>query len=153
MARRSQRPSPVIVGCFARAQEFGAPAFAIEGTGSHGAGLVRFLKRAEVVVYECERPRRRDRPRGKHELIDAALAARRLLAGEGLSLARGDGRREDLRLLLLERRGAVQARNAALNQPSAPVLPALSMDVSVWEHSPGSDSPRRRLACARAPRS
>jgi hypothetical protein len=48
--------------------------------------------------------------------VDAALAARRLVAGEGLSLPRGGGgRREDLRLLLLERRGAMQARNAALN--------------------------------------
>jgi hypothetical protein len=48
--------------------------------------------------------------------MDAALAARRLVAGEGLSLPRGDGRREHLRLLVLERRGAMQARNAALNQ-------------------------------------
>jgi transposase len=79
------------------AQELGVPAFAIEGTGSYGAGLVRFLKQAEVVVYECERPWRQDRRRGKNDLIDAALAARRLLTGEGLSLPRGDGRREDLR--------------------------------------------------------
>jgi transposase len=106
------------------AQELGAPAFAIEGTGSYGAGLVRFLKRAEVLVYECERPRRQDRRRGKNDLIDAALAARRLLTGEGLSLPRGDGRREDLRLLLLERRGAMQARNAALNQMNALVVTA-----------------------------
>jgi transposase len=106
------------------AQELGAPAFAIEGTGSYGAGLVRFLRRAGVVVYECERPRREDRRRGKNDLIDAALAARRLLTGEGLSLPRGDGRREDLRLLLLERRGAMQARNAALNQLSALVVTA-----------------------------
>jgi transposase len=106
------------------AQELGVPAFAIEGTGSYGAGLVRFLKRADVAVYECERPRRRERGRGKNDRIDAALAARRLIAGEGLSLPRGDGRREDLRLLLLERRGAMQARNAALNQLSALVVTA-----------------------------
>jgi hypothetical protein len=43
---------------------------------------------------------------------------------EGLSLPRGEGRREDLRLLLLERRGAMQARNAALNQLSALVVTA-----------------------------
>jgi transposase len=106
------------------AQELGVPAFAIEGTGSYGAGLVRFLKRAEVAVYECERPRRQERRRGKNDLVDAALAARKLLAGESLSLPRGDGRREDLRLLLLERRGAMQARNAALNQLSALVVTA-----------------------------
>jgi transposase len=106
------------------AQELGVPAFAIEGTGSYGAGLVRYLERAGVSVYECERPRRHERRRGKSDLIDAALAARKLIAGEGLSLPRGDGRREDLRLLLLERRGAMQARNAALNQLSALVVTA-----------------------------
>jgi transposase len=106
------------------ARELGVPAFAIEGTGSYGAGLVRFLTRAEVAVYECERPRRQERRRGKNDLVDAALAARRLVANEGLSLPRGGGRREDLRLLLLERRGAMQARNAALNQLSALVVTA-----------------------------
>jgi transposase len=106
------------------AQELGVPAFAIEGTGSYGAGLVRFLNGAEVAVYECERPRRQERRRGKNDLIDAASAARRLIVGDGLSLPRGDGRREDLRLLLLERRGAMQARNAALNQLSALVVTA-----------------------------
>jgi transposase len=106
------------------AQELGVPAFAIEGTGSYGAGLVRFLERAGVSVYECERPRRHERRRGKSDLIDAALAARKLVGRERLSVPRGGGRREDLRLLLLERRGAMQARNAALNQLSALVVTA-----------------------------
>src|SRR5229473_1985765 len=86
------------------AQELGVPAFAVEGTGSYGAGLVRFLERAGVDVFECERPRRQERRRGKSDLIDAALAARRLL--------------------LLERRGAMQARNAALNQLHSLVVTA-----------------------------
>jgi transposase len=106
------------------AQELGLPAFAVEGTGSYGAGLVRFLEAAGVDVFECERPRREERRRGKSDLIDAALAARRLLSGERLSLPRGGGRREELRLLLLERRGAMQARNAALNQLSAVLVTA-----------------------------
>ena len=106
------------------AQELGVPAFAIEGTGSYGAGLVRFLERAGVSVYECERPRRQERRRGKSDLLDAALAARKLLGGEGLSFPRGGGRREDLRLLLLERRSAMRARNAALNQLSALLVTA-----------------------------
>jgi transposase len=97
----------------------GVPAFAVEGCGCYGAGLARFLELAGVPVWECERPRRRDRRRGKSDLIDAAVAGRRLLAGEGLSVPRGGGRREDLRLLLLERRSAVRARTAALNQLSA----------------------------------
>jgi transposase len=106
------------------ALELGLPAFAVEGAGSYGAGLVRFLARAGVIVWECERPRRQERRRGKSDLIDAALAARRLLAGEGLSVPRGDGRREELRLLLLERRSAVRARTAALNQLSALLVTA-----------------------------
>jgi len=106
------------------AQELGVPAFAVEGTGSYGAGLVRFLEQAGVAVYECERPRRQERRRGKSDLIDAALAARKLLSGERLSVPRGGGRREDLRLLLLERRSAMQARTAALNQLSALLVTA-----------------------------
>jgi len=106
------------------ALELGVPAFAVEGCGSYGAGLARFLKLAGVTVWECERPRRQDRRRGKNDLIDAALAARRLLSGEGLSRPRGGGRREELRLLLLERRSATQARTGALNQLNALVVTA-----------------------------
>jgi len=58
------------------ALELGRPAFAVEGAGSYGAGLVRFLERAGVAVWECERPRRQERRRGKSDLIDAGLAAR-----------------------------------------------------------------------------
>src|SRR6266542_3354764 len=54
------------------ARGLGVPAFAVEGCGSYGAGLTRFLQLAGVVVWECERPRRRDRRRGKSDLIDAA---------------------------------------------------------------------------------
>jgi transposase len=98
------------------AEALGEPAYAIEGAGSYGAGLARFLVAAGVCVHECERPRRRERRRGKSDLIDAALAARRLCAGEGLAQLRGGGRREELRLLLLERRSAQRARTCALNQ-------------------------------------
>jgi transposase len=106
------------------ALELGVPAFAVEGCGSYGAGLVRFLGLASVAAWECELPRRQERRRGKSDLIDAGLAARRLLSGDGLCLPRGGGRREDLRVLLLERRSAVQARTAALNQLSALVVTA-----------------------------
>jgi transposase len=106
------------------AAELGRPVFGVEGCGSYGAGLARFLEAEGVLVYECERPRRGERRRGKNDLIDAALAARRVVAGEGLSVPRGGGQREQLRLLLLERRGAIRARTAALNQLSAVVVTA-----------------------------
>lgn len=107
------------------AQTFGRPAFALEGTGSYGAGLARMLAAAGLTVYEVERPRRRERRRGKSDLIDAARAASRLLSGEGLAQPRGGGQaREDLRALLLERRSAVRAQSAARNQLHALVVTA-----------------------------
>jgi len=107
------------------AHELGEPVFALEGSGSYGAGLARFLQAAGCSVYECERPKRGERRRGKNDLIDALLAARRLLAGEPLGSPRGlSGPREDLRLLLLERRSAIRARTATLNQLQAIVVTA-----------------------------
>ncbi len=110
------------------AQELGEPAFAIEGAGSYGAGLASLLVAYDFRVYEVERPRRNERRRGKSDLIDAAAAAGRLLAGEGLSALRGGGQeREDLRrLLLVERRGAVRAETAARNQLQALLVTAPS---------------------------
>lgn len=102
----------------------GQPAFALEGSGSYGAGLARHLTERGAHVYECERPTRRDRRRGKSDRSDAAAAARRLIAGEGLSALRGFGDREQLRVLLLERRSARGAQSAALNQLHALVITA-----------------------------
>ncbi|MEK6253028.1 MAG: IS110 family transposase [Actinomycetota bacterium] len=107
------------------AHELGEPVFALEGAGSYGAGLARFLQAAGCLVYECERPKRVERRRGKNDLIDALLAARRLLTGERLGAPRGlSGPREDLRLLLLERRSAIRARTATLNQLQAVLVTA-----------------------------
>jgi transposase len=106
------------------ANALGEPVFAVEGSGSYGAGVARFLVAAGGEVFECERPRRVDRRRGKSDLIDATLAAGRLLSGERLPRLRGEGAREDLRMLLLERRGAVRARTAALNQLRAVIVTA-----------------------------
>ncbi len=45
-----------------------------------------------------------------------------MVNGQGLSLPRGGGQREQLRLLLLERRGAIRARTAAINQLDAVIV-------------------------------
>lgn len=103
--------------CLAWACALGEPAFAVEGCGSFGAGLARVLARAGLPLWEAERPRRRERRRGKSDVLDALRAARRLLADrEGLSEPRTLPGREAVRVLLVERRGAVQARTQALNQ-------------------------------------
>ena len=104
---------------FARA--FGEPAFVIEGTGCYGASLARALLVDGFAVYECERPERRSR-KDKNDLIDAEAAARRLLTGKQLPLPRSGAEREQLRLLLLERRSAQHARLQALNQLKAAIV-------------------------------
>src|SRR5438093_13335039 len=70
------------------ARALGEPAFALEGAGSHGAALARALLEAGLAVFEVERPRRQERRRGKSDLIDAQLAARRLVGGEQLAALR-----------------------------------------------------------------
>ena len=49
----------------------------VEGTGSYGAGLARYLRRAGVEVLEVDRPNRQERRRkGKTDTVDAVEAAR-----------------------------------------------------------------------------
>jgi transposase len=107
------------IAAFARS--FGEPVFAIEGTGSYGASLARSLLAEGFAVFECERPARRRR-KDKNDLIDAELAARRLLSDQPLALPRTGSEREQLRLLLLERRSATHARQQAVNQLKAAIV-------------------------------
>lgn len=95
------------------------PVFGIEGTGSYGAGLREHLQRAGYSVAEVERPRRRDRRAGKSDRIDALAAARKVLAGEGLSTPRAGGTRAALAALLVAHRSCVGERTRLLNQLQA----------------------------------
>lgn len=90
----------------------------IEGTGSFGSGLARFLKARNVEVLEVGRPKRRDEHRnGKSDPIDAELAARSVLAGTTMGAAKdSEGRVEMIRVLRAARRSAVKARAQAANQ-------------------------------------
>ena len=95
----------------------GARAWAVEGTGSYGAGLARYLAgRGETVLEVSRTPRSERRLRGKDDSLDAARAARAALASETLALPRSGERREALRLLLVARRSAVDVRREALGQ-------------------------------------
>ena len=62
-------------------ESFGAVTkIGVEGTGSYGAGLSRFLRRAGVEVIEVDRPNREERRRaGKSDPLDAVEAARAAL--------------------------------------------------------------------------
>src|SRR5206468_7753592 len=60
----------------------GRRAFAVEGTGSFGAGLTRFLSGRGERVLEVSRLRRERRSGGKTDALDAIRAARSVLAQE-----------------------------------------------------------------------
>ncbi len=94
----------------ARRQAPGRRAWALEGTGSYGAGLARFLHARGEQVLEVERPRRQGRRgRLKSDALDAERAARSLLSGQTGALPRLDPETQALRALLVAREGAVVA--------------------------------------------
>lgn len=98
-------------------QAAGRRAWAIEGSGSYGKGLARYLAGQGERVFEVERPKRQGRRgRAKSDRLDALRAARSLIAEERHALPRADGVRESLRVLLAVRTSAVGARRVALNQ-------------------------------------
>jgi hypothetical protein len=80
----------------------GRRAWAIEGSGSDGAGLARYLAQRGETVLEISRiPRSERRMRGKDDTLDAARIAQAALAADRLELPRAGQRREALRLLLV----------------------------------------------------
>jgi transposase len=95
----------------------GARVWAIEGTGSYGAGLARYLAaRGETVLETSRVPQSERRLHGKDDALDAVRTARAALASDTLALPRSGERREALRLLLVARRSAVDVRREALGQ-------------------------------------
>jgi len=101
---------------FAEQRAAGRRAFAVEGTGSFGAGLTRFLTGKGEQVFEVSRLRRERRSGGKTDALDAVRAARSVLTQKHPAIPRANGERQALRALLAAREGAVSARTAALNQ-------------------------------------
>ena len=94
----------------------GRRVFAVEGAGSFGAGLTRFLGARGERVLEVGRLRRERRSGGKTDALDAIRAARSVLAQQRPSTPRAGGEREALRALMAAREGAVKARRAGLCQ-------------------------------------
>jgi transposase len=84
----------------------------IEGTGTYGAGLMRFARDYGLRVVEVDRPDRKTRRRrGKSDPIDAEAAARATLAGTATTTPKTrHGRVEMIRVLRVARRSALQAR-------------------------------------------
>ena len=92
-------------------------AFGVEGCGSYGSGLVKFLRRHDQIVREVARPPRRAERRamGKSDTIDAEHAARVVLSGKGCATPKlADGHVEAIRVVKIARNTAVKAHTAAM---------------------------------------
>ncbi|MPY92642.1 MAG: IS110 family transposase [Acidimicrobiia bacterium] len=92
-------------------------AFGVEGCGSYGIGLARFLRRHGHRVVEVTRPPRKGERRleGKSDLIDARHAAREVLAGRANAVPKAaDGLVESVRLVKIARDTAVKAHTTAM---------------------------------------
>ena len=117
------------------------PTFALEGTGSYGAGLARFLQRRGIAVVEVNRPDRSARRRlGKDDAIDAEMAARSFLAGTATAVPKaGNEKVEMIRLLKCAKDSASAGRTQALNQIRAILVTAPSSLRERLESLPGKD--------------
>jgi transposase len=91
-------------------------AFGVEGTGSCGAGLSRFLAAQGHAVLDVDRPDRQLRRReGKSDPLDAESAARAVLGGQAAARPKsGTGTVEMIRHLKVARDTAVKGRTQAM---------------------------------------
>ncbi|MFF4234141.1 transposase [Streptomyces sp. NPDC001820] len=98
----------------------------VEGTGSYGAALSRYLLAQHVEVFEVNRPDRTvRRRRGKSDMADAQAAAQAVLSGRAQARAKsGDGPVQIARMFKLAKDSAVKARTQAINQLKAVLVTA-----------------------------
>jgi len=96
----------------------------VEGTGSYGAWLARYLAAAGVRVVEVDRSDRQDRRRaGKSDPIDAVSAARAAQSGRARGAPKGrDGSVEAIRALMVAKRTTRSERTQTINQARSLVL-------------------------------
>jgi transposase len=110
---------------FGREHAPGRRVWAIEGTGSFGAGLTTYLLEHEERVVEIDRPQRPARRNGaKTDELDAVRAAREALSREHLAQPRRRGDREAIRVLMTTRNAAMVARTKAIGQLKALIVGA-----------------------------
>lgn len=111
----------------------------IEGTGTYGAALTRYLIKNGIYVVEVNRPdRSKRRLEGKSDPLDAENAARTVLSGSSKAIPKmQSGACEALRIISVARRSAVKARTQAINQLRA-LLVSAPQDVrdKLWKSKP-----------------
>ena len=89
----------------------------VEGCGSYGAGLARYLTAAHIEVVEVNRPNRQLRRQrgGKTDSVDAEAADRAAASGQATAVPKsGDGPVECIRMLVVARLLAVHRRMASI---------------------------------------
>lgn len=109
------------------ARRLGRPVqFGVEGTGSFGAGLTRFLRAEGCTVIEVNRPNRQTRrSRGKSDPVDAEAAARAVLSGEATVIAKENQALVGMICALrVARRSAMKMRTQISNQMHALLVTA-----------------------------
>ncbi len=100
-------------------------AWAIEGAGSYGAGLVRYLAASGERIIEVDRPGRPTRRNGaKSDKLDAVRAGREVLARNHLAQPRAQQERAALSVLLAVRSSAVDSSKVAQQQLHALIIAA-----------------------------
>lgn len=111
----------------------------IEGTGTYGAELCRFLTSRGIVVIEVNRPDRSNRRRqGKSDPLDAENAARAVHSGTATATPKKqNGVCEAIRIISVARRSAVKAKTQAMNQIRG-ILVSGPQDIreQVWKTKP-----------------
>ncbi|MFF4465129.1 IS110 family transposase [Streptomyces mirabilis] len=120
----------------------------VEGTGSYGASLTRYLLSQGVDVFDVNWMDRADRRRrGKSDPLDARNAARAVLSGRACARAKsGDGPVQIARMHKLTKASAVKARTQAINQLKAVLITA---DPAMREELAGLGNAELFRVCAR----
>ena len=141
------------------AEDFGAlERVGVEGSGSFGLGLARFLGARGVEVVEVSRPNRQHRRRfGKHDTADAEAAARALQADTATGEPKSaDGPAEMVRTLHVARRSALKARTQAANPNcahcSSPRQKSSGHSCAVFPRPKNWSQPRRASVRAAFPK-
>ncbi|MET8031036.1 IS110 family transposase [Streptomyces avermitilis] len=98
----------------------------MEGTGSYGAELARYLRANQITVVEVDRPdRRARRAAGKSDPVDAYASATAVLSGRANGTPKDrDGTVEAIRALRVVRGSAIKARTQTINQLKSLIVTA-----------------------------
>jgi transposase len=90
----------------------------IDGTGTYGAAVYRYLANKRIAVIAVHRPDRSVRRlQGKADPLDAENAARSVLAGTSTAIPKlQNGASEAIRMITVARRNAVKAKTQAMHQ-------------------------------------